>query len=71
MKATGTSVLETELGETPPPGLSSLGAEEQEDLAGAIRDAKRRQAKALAEAADSALNLIPRMLRGPVRRMFG
>jgi hypothetical protein len=71
MKATGPSVLETELGATPPTGLSSLSAEQQDDLAAAIKDAKRRHAQALAEAGENALSLIPRLLRGPVRRMFG
>jgi hypothetical protein len=69
--ATGPSVLAKELDETPPSGLSVLTADEREDLAVAIADAKRRQARALADAGDQALNLIPRILRGPVRKLFG
>jgi hypothetical protein len=71
MKATGADVLETELGATPPSGLSSLTPDQREDLAAAVRNAKRRQAKALADAGEQALKLIPRVLRGPVRRLFG
>ena len=33
--------------------------------------ARRRQAKALADAGDRALGQIPRLLRGPVRRIVG
>lgn len=71
MKATGPNVLETELGGGAPAGLSALTPDQRDDLAAAIRAAKRRQTKALAEAGEAALNLIPRLLRGPVRKMFG
>jgi hypothetical protein len=70
MPATGPSVLEQELGAMPPRAVDQLPAGQQEDLAAAIRDARRRQAKALAAAAEQALNLIPRVLRGPVRKLF-
>jgi hypothetical protein len=67
----GLGVLQKELAATPPAGVRALAAEQQADLAQAIRDAKRRQAVALAEAGENALGLIPRVLRGPIRRMFG
>jgi hypothetical protein len=63
--------LQAELGASPPAGLAALDAAERDDLAAAVRDARRRQAVALTEALDGALNLIPRLLRGPVRRIFG
>jgi hypothetical protein len=66
----GPNSLEQELGGAPPRAVSRLPADQQEDLAAAIRDARRRQAKALAVAAEQALNLIPRVLRGPVRKLF-
>jgi hypothetical protein len=69
--STRSRVLETELHAAPPRGVSALPARQQEDLASAIADARRRQAAALAEAGENALKLIPRVLRGPVRRMFG
>ena len=62
--------LETELAASPPLGVSSLSAEERDDLAAAIRDAKRRQTEALRLAGEQALNQIPRVLRGPIRRLF-
>lgn len=71
MEATGPDVLERELDATPPSGLSTLTPDQQADLAGAVVDAKRRQRKALAEAGEQALKLIPRILRGPVRKLFG
>jgi hypothetical protein len=64
-----TDAIERELAR-PWPGLRRLTPEQRDDLAQAIRDAKRRQAAALAAAADQALGLIPRMLRGPIRRLF-
>ncbi len=70
IQATGSSVLETELGAAPAPGLAALSSQQQADLAAAIKDARRRHAAALAEAGEQALKLIPRVLRGPIRRMF-
>jgi hypothetical protein len=65
-----TDAIERELGGSPPAGLARLTPEQREDLAAAIRDAKRRQAAALAAASEQALGLIPRILRGPIRRLF-
>ncbi|HWE33364.1 MAG TPA: hypothetical protein VG410_07770 [Solirubrobacteraceae bacterium] len=62
--------LEDELPGALPDGLRGLTEDQREDLAGAIRDARRRQASALAEAGEQAFAQIPRLLRGPIRRMF-
>lgn len=63
--------LEAQLGSSIPKGVRALGADELEDLAEAVREARRRQAVALSEAGDRALNKIPRLLRGPVRKVAG
>jgi hypothetical protein len=65
-----TDAIERELAASPPAALGRLSPEQRDDLAAAIRDAKRRQAAALAAAGDQALGLIPRLLRGPIRRLF-
>lgn len=63
--------LKKELGDTPPPGVQLLSEEHLQDLAAAIRDAGHRQAVALEEAGERALGRIPRLLRGPVRKVAG
>jgi|GraSoiStandDraft_5_1057265.scaffolds.fasta_scaffold292482_2 hypothetical protein len=65
-----TDAIERALAASPPTGLGRLTPEQRDDLAQAIRDAKRRQAGALAAAGDQALELIPRLLHRPVRRLF-
>lgn len=65
-----TDAVERELAASPPSGLGRLTPEQRDDLAGAIREAKRRQAAALAAAGEQALALIPRLLRRPIRRLF-
>lgn len=63
--------LGSELGARPPRGLAGLDPEQLEDLAAAVREAKRRQAAELAAAGEHSLRFIPRLLRGPVRKVFG
>lgn len=65
-----TDAIERELAVSPPAGMSRLTPEQRDDLARAIRGAKHRQAAALAAAGEQALGLIPRILRGPIRRLF-
>jgi hypothetical protein len=65
-----TEAIERELAAPPPAGLRELTPEQRDDLAYAIRDAKRRQAAALAAAGEQALGLIPRILRRPIRLLF-
>ena len=63
--------LREQVGDPLPDGVRQLRPEELRDLADAVHDARRRQAKALGEAGDRALSHIPRLLRGPVRRIVG
>jgi hypothetical protein len=63
--------LRKQLGDAPPPGVRALSDEELWDLAAAIHDAARRQAVALEDAGERALGRIPRLLRGPVRKVAG
>jgi hypothetical protein len=64
-------VLSRQLGQTPPPGIRALSDRELLDLAGAIEHARHRQAAALQEAGERALGRIPRLLRGPVKKIAG
>jgi hypothetical protein len=68
---TGLASLEAELGSAAPSGLARLDADELKDLASAVRDARRRQAAEIDAAADRALGFVPRLLRGPIRRVVG
>jgi hypothetical protein len=54
-----------------PAGLLELEHEQLEHLAQAVHEARRRQAQALAEAGERALGHVPRLLRGPIRRIVG
>jgi hypothetical protein len=65
------TTLAAQLRGSPPDGLRELSDDELADLAGAVADARHRQAAALAQAGDRALSHIPRLLRGPVKRMVG
>ena len=64
-------VLRAQLGGSAPESLRQLSADELADLSDAIRNARRRQGKALAEAGERALSHVPRLLRGPVRKIVG
>jgi hypothetical protein len=66
----GLRVLEKELSGSVPSAIRSLEGEAVKDLAGAIREAKRRQTQELAAAGEQALDHIPRLLRAPIRKMF-
>jgi ribosomal 50S subunit-associated protein YjgA (DUF615 family) len=63
--------LRARLGDTPPAALRALAGPQLEDLVTAVTDARRRQGEALAAAGERALGYIPRLLRGPVRRVMG
>lgn len=54
-----------------PDALRGLSDDELADLSSAVADARHRQAAALAEAGDRALSHIPRLLRGPIKRIAG
>ena len=64
--------LEEELEGSLPPGLAGLSEAELETLAEAILAARTRQAEALRRATAHGLDFVPRLLRGPVRKvLFG
>ncbi|MGZ4168579.1 MAG: hypothetical protein ACXVR1_11330 [Solirubrobacteraceae bacterium] len=65
------SALSAQLGKTAPSSLGELTDDELRDLGAAIADARHRQAAALAEAGNRALSHVPRMLRGPIKRIVG
>lgn len=62
--------LATELQADPPLAFADLAPEQQQLLAGALRDARHRQAAALDEAAERGLSFVPRLLRGPVKKLL-
>ena len=64
--------LASEYGGPLPPGLASLSPEHQQVLVEAIEEARKHQARALAKATDQGLDFIPKLLRGPVKKvLFG
>ncbi len=67
----GLTNLETELGSAVPAGFSRLSGEQLDDLASAVREARRRQAREIDAAAERALGFVPRLLRGPIRKIVG
>jgi len=71
MAKDGFKALAAELRDTPPPSLAALDDDQLKDLLGAVRDARHRQAAELRAAGEKALSHIPRLLRGPVRKMVG
>jgi hypothetical protein len=66
----GLRALEAELRASPPRAVKQLSQEQLQDLASAVRDARRRQAAELAAAGEKALGHVPRLLRAPVRRVL-
>jgi len=70
-KATEFEALTARLGTEPPAGLRKLTGAQLTDLTTAVSDARRRQGQALAAAGERALAHVPRLLRGPVRRIVG
>ena len=70
--ASAVDILEDELGAPIPAGLEALSAAELQKLAELLRAAKKRQARALAEGVEDSLEFVPRLMRGPVRKiLFG
>jgi hypothetical protein len=63
--------LRAQLGGELPEGLRKLNREQLVHLDAAVREARHRQAQALAAAGDRALRHVPRLLRGPIRRITG
>jgi hypothetical protein len=65
------SQLREQLSGDVPQGASRLGEAELRDLAHAIRDARHREGEALAAAGERALERVPRLLRGAIRKVVG
>ena len=72
MSANELRALESELGARPPDGRQELSAADLRALTTLLRSAKERQSEALDGAVEEALEIVPRMVRGPVRKiLFG
>lgn len=71
MAIDGLRMLENQLRARPPESLRELSHAQLRDLATAVSGARRRQAAELNAAGDKALRHIPRLLRGPVRKVLG
>jgi hypothetical protein len=54
-----------------PAGIEALAADHQRDLAHAVRDARHRQAAALARAGEESLRHVPALLRPAIRKAVG
>jgi hypothetical protein len=67
----GLQALEAQLGRSAPAGLRRLRQDQLQDLADAVRGARRRQAAELARAGDQAFAQIPWLLRKPIRKLMG
>ena len=65
------TALEAQLRAAPPAGVAKLEAAHLEHLAGSIRAARRRQGEELEAAGDQALRHVPKLLRGPIRKIVG
>ena len=65
-------LLEEELDMQLPDGLRALTDEELTDLADRVLEVKQRQSLALEVGIDDALEIVPRLVRGPARKiLFG
>ena len=65
-------LLEEELHMRLPDGLRGVKEEHLTDLADRVLAAKQRQSLALEVGIDDALEIVPRLVRGPVRKiLFG
>ncbi|MGO4256016.1 hypothetical protein [Marmoricola sp. RAF53] len=64
--------LADELGGPLPPGLAGLDEADAAHLADAVEAARARQSAALRDATDGGLEFVPKLLRGPVKKvLFG
>jgi hypothetical protein len=72
MSAKGIRALEAELGGPAPDGLRALTDAQLSAITEVLAEAKRRQSGALESAVRESLEIVPRMARGPVRKiLFG
>jgi hypothetical protein len=63
-------ILEEELSARIPEGLQVLADDELLLLADLLHEAKARQAQELGEGVEGSLEIVPRLMRGPVRKML-
>jgi len=64
--------LADELGAPLPPGLAGLEEADATHLADAVEAARSRQSAALRTATEGGLDFVPKLLRGPVKKvLFG
>ena len=63
--------LRDALQDEPPPGCAALDEGDLADLAEAIEAARQRQRAELHAAIDTAYGHVPRLLRGPLRKVLG
>jgi hypothetical protein len=54
-----------------PEGIKALGPDAQERVEALVADARRRQADQLRRALENTLRIVPRPLRGVVRKVVG
>lgn len=52
-----------------PSGLAGLSESDLRDLTQALADARHREGEALAVSGERALERVPRLLRGPIRKV--
>jgi len=65
------AALEHELGGPPSPSVRALAPAHAAALAATVRAARIQQAEQLRAATDETFDRLPRLLRGPVRRIVG
>lgn len=70
MSADAVDILEEELGAHLPEGLEVLADDELLLLADLLAAAKAEQAQELEEGVEGSLDIVPRLMRGPVRKML-
>lgn len=63
-------ILEEELGARLPEGLEVLAHDDLLLLADLLAEAKAGQAQELEEGVEGSLEIVPRLMRGPVRKML-
>jgi hypothetical protein len=63
--------LAEQLGGALPEGIEALQEHEKQDLADALREARRRQTAEIAVAGEEALKFVPGVLRGAIRKAVG
>jgi len=71
MRRMAERTLAEQLGGPLPEGIEALSEQHKQDLSAALREARHRQSKALAQAGEDSLKYVPALLRGAVRKVVG